>query len=143
MKNKIQKCIQDSFLFGCVKYRNHYNFYLMPIAFWILNYSKYDPAYNPNDWDNVYRDNILNVTDDNIERFIRSIQIDKVDIDTVDFKKYNLADIFLFFVDFDSKAFISFFDDIGVEEYLPDENWFGKFDNPIDYLPETLIAKLF
>ncbi|QNR87019.1 hypothetical protein H9N25_11855 [Pedobacter riviphilus] len=142
MIDKIQENIENSYLFGCMKYKNDLSFYLMPIAFWILNYSKYDPTYNPKDWDDIYRDNLLNVSDENIELYLRSIELDKIDLDSVDVKKYDLANIFLFFIDFDSKIFISYFDDIDIEEYLPDESWVGKFDNPLNYLPEALICKL-
>jgi hypothetical protein len=116
----------------------------MPIAYWILNYAKYDPGYNPEDWNdgNVFRDNILNVDDDKIENLIQSIQSEKIDIDSVDLKRYNLGDIFLFFIDFDSKLFISYFDDIDIEEYLPNEEWVGKFENPVHYIPTQIIAKL-
>jgi len=140
MAEKIKENIDNSYLFGCVKYKNDYSFYLMPIAYWILNYAKYDPNYNPNDWKDgdVFRDNILNVEDQNIQPFIQSIKVDKIDLNNAEVKKYNFKDIFYFFLDFDSKTFISFFDDIEIEEYLPDEKWIGKFDNPLNYLPEEL-----
>lgn len=137
MTDNIDEKIKDNYLLGCIKYQSNFNFYLMPLAYWILNYSKYDPTYNPNDWGFVFRNNILNVDDLKIESFIKSIQIDKVDIESLNFKDYNFDDIFLFFIDFDSKTFVSFFDDIEIEEYLPDENWKGKFENPINYLPSA------
>ena len=144
MNIEIQKNLDNSYLFGCVKYKNDYSFYLMPIAYWILNYAKYDPAYNPDDWKDgiVFRDDILNVNDDNIGRFIQAIQVDKIDINALNVKDYDLKDVFLFYIDFDSKLFVSFFDDISVEEYLPDETWTGKFDNPIKYLPKELADSL-
>ena len=140
MTDKIQENIDNSYLLGCVKYKNNFSFYLMPIAYWILNYAKYDPSYNPDDWKdgNVFRDDILNVSDENMNPFIQSIEIDKIDLNFVAFKEYSFADIFLFFIDFNSKIFISYFDDIEIEEYLPDEKWIGKFDNPLNYLPEEL-----
>jgi hypothetical protein len=145
MNDKIQENIKNSYLFGCVKYKDKFSFYLMPIAYWVLNYAKYDPEYNPSDWEEgiVFRDDILNVNDSNIEPFIESIKVDEIDVDSVNFNDYNFEDIFLFFVDFDSKTFISYFDDIEIEEYLPDENWIGKFENPISYLPKELIAIIF
>ncbi|MDH7463536.1 hypothetical protein QEG73_19705 [Chitinophagaceae bacterium 26-R-25] len=137
-KDIIEKNIENSYLLGCVKYKGNFTFYLMPIAYWILNYAKYDPAYNPNDWNDVFRDNILNVDDDKIELFINSIDTDKIDIVLGDVKEHKLQDIFLFFIDFDLKLFISYFDDISIEEYLPDNTWTGRFDNPVGYLPESL-----
>ena len=140
MTNKVQENIDNSYLLGCVKYKGNFSFYLMPIAYWILNYAKYDPGYNPHDCKdgNVFRDDILNVSDKNIEGFFQSIKVDKIDFNSLSFKEYNYAEIFLFFVDFDSKIFISYFDDIEIEEYLPDEKWIGKFDNPLNYLPKEL-----
>lgn len=143
MNNNIQDKINDSFIFGCVKYKNNFSFYLMPIAYWILNYAKYDPKYNPDDWDDdiIFRDNILNVEDSMIEPFIKSIEVDKIGIESINISDYNLMNVFLFYIDFDTKTFISYFDDIDIEEYLPDENWIGKFDNPLNYLPKKLISK--
>lgn len=117
----------------------------MPLAEWILNYSIYDPTYDPNDWleSPPFRDNILNVSDDNIGYFIKSIEVNKIDIDSLVMENYRFFDVFLFFVDFDSKTFINYFPDTDVEEYLPDGKWIGKFADPINYLPETLIYKVF
>jgi hypothetical protein len=143
MNDKIQENIKNSYLFGCVKHNNAFSFYLMPIAYWILNHFKYDPEYNPNDWEFVFRDNILNVDDDNIESFIKSIEVDKIDIDSVKMSDYRFMDTYLFFIDFDSKTFVSYFDDLDIEEYLPDDEWIGKFEDPINYLSEDLIKKVF
>ena len=113
MIDEIQKNIDNNFLFGCIKYKNDYTFYLMPIAYWILNHLKYDPAYNPKDWEFVFRDNILNVEGDKIEPFIQAIEIDRIDLGVIKSKEYNFNDIFCFFIDFDSKTFVNYFDDIG------------------------------
>jgi len=143
MNDKIQENIDNSYLFGCIKHRNGFKFYLMPIAYWILNYAKYDPAYNPNDWKDgdVFRDNILCVDDDNIEQFIQSIEVDRIDLSAINSKQYNFNDIFCFFIDFDSKTFVNYFDDIEVEEYLPNEQWVGEFNDPMKYLPIELQDK--
>ncbi|WP_343696904.1 hypothetical protein [Flavobacterium sp.] len=143
MSNIIQENIKNSYLFGCVKYKNEFSFYLMPIAYWILNHLTYDPEYNPDDWEFVFRGNILNVNDNNIDPFIKYIEVDKIDIDSVNMSDYRFMDIFLFFIDFDSKIFISYFDEIDIEEYLPDDQWIGKFEDPINYLSENLIKKVF
>jgi hypothetical protein len=134
----IKEKIANSYLLGCIKYKNDFTFYLMPIAYWILNHNKYDPYYNPNDWEYVFRDNILNVDDDKVEGLLKSIDIDKIDLTNEEVKEYGMGNIFLFFIDFDWKFFVSYFPDISVEEYLPNEKWIGKFDNPIGYLPQNL-----
>lgn len=144
-KDIIENNIKNSYLFGCIKHKNTYAFYLMPVAEWILNYSKYHPDYNPRDWEDTpaFRDDILNVTNDNIGPFIRAIEVDKIDIDSLNMENYRFMDVFLFFIDFDSKTFISYFHDIDIEEYLPDDQWIGKFEDPINYLSEDLIKKVF
>ncbi|THU39404.1 hypothetical protein FAM09_12935 [Niastella caeni] len=145
MIDKIQENIDNSFLLGCVKYKNNLSFYLMPIAYWILNYAQYDPYYNPEDWKDgiVFRNDILNVNDESIGSFIEAIQDYKIDLDSIDIKKYNFNDIFYFFIDFHSKTFISYFDDIEIEKYLPDEKWVGIFDTPLKYLPQELSVYFF
>lgn len=138
MDNKnIQENINNNFLLGSIKYQGLYKFYLMPLAYWILNYEKYDPTYNPNDWEFVFRDNILNVVDINVTSFLNSIKEDEVFLSNDEVEKYNLKDQLLFFVDLDKKLFINFFYDVEIEEYLPDSKWTGKFENPINYLPRN------
>lgn len=139
MKKILEKLKKD-YLFGCVKYKGDYHIYLMPIAWWILNYQKYDPTYDPNKWNFVFRDNILNVENDKIDDFIHSIKDDRLDTNELRFssgmQKRNMH--LFFFIDFDSKLFVNGFPDIEVEEYLPNENWGGKFGEPLNYLPEGL-----
>lgn len=74
----INQRIDEDYLLGYIKYHNSYSVYLMPIAYWILNYSKYDPGYNGDDWQFVFRNNILNVMDDKIDDFLNSISYDKI-----------------------------------------------------------------
>lgn len=49
MKN-LKERLEDNYLLGGIKFKSKYNIYLMPIAWWILNYKKYDPDYNPDEW---------------------------------------------------------------------------------------------
>lgn len=135
MKNDIKKKIENSFLFGCIKYQDNYTFYLMPIAYWILNYSKYDPTYRSSDWGATFRDDVLNVEEENTESFLKAIKIDKLEADIVRSAKNELANVFLFFIDFDSKTFVNYFNDVSAEDYLPNEEWIGRFDDPMECLP--------
>lgn len=137
----IRKKIENNYLFGCIRYKDKYKIYLMPIAYWILNYSKYDPAYNPGEWEFVFRDNVLIVTDDRIKDFLRAVEGDSVDLSEQLSEINNIPKKsieFNFFVDLDEKLFVSSFPDIEVEEYLPDNSWTGKYDNPITYLPNNI-----
>lgn len=113
----------------------------MPIAWWILNHKKYDPDYDPAKWESVFRDNILNVTDDKIEAYLSSIKEDKLnlkDTGSVIMKVPIELRQAYFFVDFDTKTFINGFFDIEVEEYLPDQHWKGEAGNPVNYFPGEL-----
>lgn len=140
--NEIVEKINDSYLLGCIKYQKKYRFYLMPVAYWILNYSKYDPTYNPKDWEYSFRNDILNVTELENENYLAAISGDEIFFDEENFRKYMLKDIFFFFIDFDSKLYVNFFDDIDLEEYLPDENWKGQYSDPINCLPNEIIKKI-
>jgi hypothetical protein len=134
----LQEKQMQSYLLGCIKYNNEYSYYTMPFAWWVLNYSEYDPSYNPDDWKDIFRNNILDVTDDQIGNYIDAIEEDKI-TDLTELKTIETEPAYAylyFFIDFDSKLFISHFDDIDIEEYLPDEKWQGIFKDPITYIPE-------
>lgn len=141
----IKKKIERDYLFGCIKYQNDYGIYLMPLGEWILNYKKYDPSYNPDEWEYIFRGNVLNVTDENVKDYIQAVAVDKIDL-SID--REDLQDVvkegvpFYFFIDLDNKNFISCFYDIEVETYLPDSSWVGIFDDPMKYLPDN-IRRLF
>ena len=141
----LENKLKNNFLFGCVKYKNDYQLYLMPLAYWILNCPKYDPTYDPNEWDFVFRDNVLILTDDNYEKFIQAISIDKIDLVIDDDELVSIPierRKLHFFIDLDNKIFVNKFPDIALEEYLPDLTWQGLFNNPKIYLPSK-ISKLF
>jgi hypothetical protein len=140
--NDLKQRFENNYLLGCIRHKGEYSIYLMPIAWWILNYKKYDPTYNPADWKDVYRDNILNVSDGVVDDFMKSIEEDKVifnefgtTIDDIPIKYRHIH----FFIDFDNKLFVNgFYDNIELEEYLPDRNWVGRIDDPNNYLPNDL-----
>ncbi|MBA6155461.1 hypothetical protein H3Z83_02830 [Tenacibaculum sp. S7007] len=137
----IEKKIEQDYLFGCIKFNDKLNFYLMPIAYWILNHKKYDPIYDPNEWESVFRDNILNVDKSNIEDFLNAIKVDLIELKKGDIEKYNLEDVFLFYIDFDSNLFVSYFDEIDLEDYVPNKRWKYKFANPSHCVPSDLIKQ--
>jgi hypothetical protein len=133
---------ENNYLLGCVKYKGKYNIYLMPIAWWILNYEKYDPGYNPTDWKDIFRDNILNVSEDAVEDFMKSIEADRIDLTELPMLVAKIPGKYMrlrFFIDFDLKLFVNgYYDNIAIEEYLPDESWRGRSDDPNSYLPKYL-----
>ena len=126
----INQKIDAGYFLGCIRHKDQYNFYFMPIAFWIINYSKYDPTYNPHDWDYFYRNNILIVTDDNVDSFMKAIDVDRITHEAL--VGSDIEDI-TFYIDFDTKLFVNGFVEISVEEYLP-VGWQGKYDDPLNYL---------
>ena len=108
------------------------SFYFMPIAYWILNYTKYDPGYNPTEWSFVFRDNILLVNDEKIGPYLKAIEEDRIYLEVL--TGDNMPGL-TFYIDFDSKLFVSSFPYVEVESYLPDETWEGVNDEPMKYLP--------
>jgi hypothetical protein len=114
---------------------------MMPIGWWNLNYLKYDPDYNPSNWDHVFRDGIYKVSDDNIEGYIKSIEGDKLELDFLEAEINDEVreDIGVsFFIDFDKKIYVNGVFEVELEKYLPDDNWKGISDDPISFLPEYL-----
>ncbi|QEE50340.1 hypothetical protein FUA48_12355 [Flavobacterium alkalisoli] len=75
--------------------------------------------------------------------FFKAIDEFKLDPDSVNLKKYDPDILLQFYIDFDSKLYISYFDDIILEEYVPDNTWTGKFDNALKYLPQEQIKRIF
>lgn len=127
----IKQKFEEGYILGCIKHKEQCSLYLMPIAYWILNYKKYDPTYNPEDWEFVYRDNILIVSDENIDSYMKAIEIDK--ISPLELPRTEVANL-NFYIDFDNKLFVSSFNDIEAEDYLPHDGWRGIYDNPLNYL---------
>lgn len=141
----IKQRLEENYILGCIKHQNEYQFYLMPIAWWILNHEKYDPNYNPNDWQYIFRNNVFNVTDDQFDQFFESISEDQISISEVKSIIKNFSEEYseiTFFIDFDKREYISTFDYIEVETYLPDETWIGKYDNPTDYIPKNILHQI-
>src|SRR5688572_30218055 len=92
MENLLKR-FEENYLLGCIKSHGQYTLYLMPIAWWILNYEKYDPeyplkhksvsyesGYGPSKPEPIFRDNILNVSDGEIEAYLNSIKEDELSI---------------------------------------------------------------
>ncbi|MBS1663435.1 MAG: hypothetical protein JST68_20500 [Bacteroidetes bacterium] len=136
----IKERFENNELLGYIKFKSVGNFYLMPIAYWILNYKKYDPSYDPKEWSFVFRDNILNVTDDFVSDFLSSIEKDKTSLKELKSSLEHIPEeiVLRFYIDFDEKLFVSSFEDIEVETYLPDKQWKGMHDRPSLCLPIEL-----
>jgi len=64
-----------------------------------------------------------------------------IELKNDDIKKYKLEDIFLFYIDFDSNLFVSYFDEIDLEDYVPNKRWEYKFADPKHCVPSYLIKQ--
>ena len=153
MKNLVKK-FEYNYLLGCIKYNDQYELYLMPIAWWILNYQKYNPGHKLHSVPygmglesskpkSDFRDGILNVTENEIVAYINSIKKDRLSMDDLEsFANVPMEFRYIFFfIDFDRKVFTNGFIDIAIENYLPDQNWKGEAvepGEPVNYLPLEL-----
>ncbi len=137
----IKQRLEENYLLGCIKYDDHSAFYLMPIAWWILNYEAYSPSILQDSSRQNFRNGALNVTDDKIKVFLGSVEEDKIalsDVKQIMMDSSEYSQIY-FFIDFDEKLYINGFADIETERYLPDNSWTGKYASPLDYISkETL-----
>jgi hypothetical protein len=135
----LQEKIGDNYLLGAIKRKNSVRYFLEPIAYWILDYSKYDPEYIiTSDDESPFRKGVLKLNDSNSSQFVEAFKEDEVikeDIEKlkIDFNQEPDRVRLYFLVDFDSKIFVSQFPDIEIEEYIP-EDWLGKYDTPEKYL---------
>ena len=137
----IKQRFEENYLLGGIKYNGVVNFYLMPLAWWILNYKEYDPEIDIRKSQFIFRHNIYNVLDEEIPHFMKCIENDMLATDelveTLPQVKKDFTPMY-FFVDFDNKVLTSAFADIEVECYLPTNDWRGEYGNPIYKLPNQL-----
>lgn len=99
----------------------------MPFIFWVLDTLKYDSVVMPGE---VFRGNVLVVSDENIPNFLRAIE--QYEISQALLRQKKLRDI-KFYIDFDAKFFVSSYL-VEVEKYLPDNSWKSCFDYPKKYV---------
>ena len=135
----LKERFENNYLLGAIKFKDDLSFYLMPLAWWFLNYEKYDPQII-NDKD--FRNGVYNVPNDEVDRFLASIAEDKVVLSEVAEAAKDVSRDFLkfaFFIDFDKNLFVNgYFEHVEPHEYLPDETWTGKEDFAIYYLPTEM-----
>ncbi len=141
----IQQRLDENYIPGCIRHQKKYRLYIMPIAWWILNYAKYSPSILEDTTRQNFRNGAFNVNDDQIHSFFMSISEDQISISEVkniieNFRKEYSG--ITFFIDFDTKEYISTFHDIDIETYLPDKTWTGKYGNPTDYIPKNILDQI-
>jgi hypothetical protein len=140
MTDLVKKLNLD-YLLGCIKYRESYGLYALPLGWWILNYYKYDTGVRLHAESSNFRNGVFNGVDSEVENFIDAIENDKVT--PGDFKLAVDASAedrrLKFFIDFDGKRYINgYYENVEPEEYLPDDAWRGEMGFPIEYLPNEI-----
>jgi len=131
--------LDANYLLGCIKYREGYALYALPLGWWILNFTKYDPAITSGEDATTFRNGVLNVLDAEIERFLQVIESDKISPADYMLAVNIPADDrrLCFFVDFDTKLYINgYLENVEPEAYLPDDNWRAELGFPADYLSQ-------
>lgn len=138
----IKQRLEEDYILGCIRYKNEHQFFIMPVAWWVLDYPKYSPSILIQDIYN-FRNGVYIVKDNRIVDYLNSIAEDKISLSEVKNIMENFDEEYsriTFFIDFDNKQFINGFFDIEIEEYLPDEGWTGKFDyEPINYISKDVL----
>ncbi|BAV08644.1 hypothetical protein SAMN05421788_101103 [Filimonas lacunae] len=129
--------LDHNYLLGAIRFEGSYSFYLMPIAYWILNYGKYDRSFEVRNQEFVFRGNVYNVDDRQIVSFLSAIGEDKINNEEAR-KLIEDGVRMVFFVDFDSYLFIDGFKEIFLDDYMPNEKWQVKMDDPIKFMPKDL-----
>ena len=136
----IQDHLDIDDLLGCIKWKNSYHFYMSDITLWILNYAMYDPGSVEHVGE--FKNGILNVDNNSIAPYLEYASSDKINTAELVGHQQGLNredKIYLyFFIDFDSSLYVNAFPDISIEEYLPNSNWIGKYEAPVDHLPIDL-----
>ncbi|RYE55748.1 MAG: hypothetical protein EOP48_09545 [Sphingobacteriales bacterium] len=129
-EKSLKQRVETDYLIGCIKYKSAYQFYLMPLAWWILDYQTYDPSILQEDKFD-FRDGIYCVSDNKIEGYLSSISEDRISFSEVQYIKKNWGEEYSqvrVFIDFDERQYISAFFDVSIEDYLPNDQWIGRFD---------------
>ncbi|MCU0432815.1 MAG: hypothetical protein MUC87_05125 [Bacteroidia bacterium] len=127
INSHIENRVNNHYLLGAIKANNDVRYYMAPIAWWILDYPKYDPSIlNVKDSEFNFRENLLVVRPSDKEHFLEVMQEDYVDIkDVLLYNSVHDTPIrLLFIIDFDRSEFYSSFYDIDIHEYIPDQ-WKG------------------
>ena len=135
---KLSERLEQDQLLGVIRLNNKYSFFTGGTADWNMDYKKYDPSYNPAEWTYVFRNNILQVDENNAQQYCETM--DKVSaeivIDTI--RQLGASEVILYFlIDFDNKLYINYYFDLSLEDYVP-VGWKGLFDNPLNHVPDTI-----
>jgi hypothetical protein len=136
----IEQDLQQDELIGVVRNHSQWRFFAGTLAEWILDYTSYDPSYDPSKWSYVYRGNLLKVDEHVADEFCRVMEVREffpIDIQRL-VKNHGSDKIPLtILVDFDERVFINGFYDLAIENYAP-AGWKAYFGSPLDYVPEEI-----
>jgi hypothetical protein len=127
-------------LIGAVKYKSHWRFFAGTVGEWILNYSSYDPSFDPSKSRVTFRNNLLNVDETNAEQFCEAME--PFELSSEGIEQLVRAEgsgnwPLVIALNFDDKIFINGFSEISLHEYVP-TGWTAIEDNPLDYVPDNI-----
>ena len=127
-------------LIGAVKYNSRWHFFAGVLAEWVMDYGKYDPSFSPSEEDNIFRNNLLVIDENNAYEFcdamapyeLSSTQVEEL----IKNEGANHFPVYIL-IDFDKKRYINGFSEISLEDYVP-SGWNAYEGDPMKYLPENL-----
>jgi hypothetical protein len=132
--------LEDGYVLGITHYNNSYRAYVAPSAWFVMDYKAYDPSITASQQrTNDFRNGVIVVDLDTADAYLSAMEPDLLPMDELRNALPANGDQLqpLFLIDFETRQYISWYFDIGYEDYIP-SGWKGVFDNPINYLPEPI-----
>ncbi len=135
----IEEKTEQHYLLGYINHPNESFYCLAPIAYWIFNYSKFDPEDDQSDLS--FRNGIYDINDKNISSFIEEMKKDEIaKEEIINYNiKHNGKLKLLFYINTKEKLLVSSFYYSSIEEYIPDD-WKGVYGDPLLYVPKDIIV---
>ncbi len=103
-----------------------------------MDYKSYNPNYDPKEWNEVFRNNILEVNEGKANDFCKAMENQEFLLHDIRMNKSDGSRFVLsVLIDFDSRLYVNGYYDILLEEYIP-KNWVGIFDDPLKHVPDNV-----
>jgi hypothetical protein len=137
---------------GAVKFQGRWRIYYSVLAMWVLDYTKYDPDYDPEETIGRWRADLLVVDNNNAEQYCQAMN----ELSLEDFRRtlFEVPDkdgqslyskpSLDFVVDFDDRLFVNGWRELVIPFHkLIPEGWKGIKGYPYEYIPSDLKELLF
>jgi hypothetical protein len=134
------RTIQDIELPGLVKTGGDWHYALGTVGEWILDYATYDPTYDPQQREPVFRRGLMRVTPSDGPQFLHALSDNEIALaDLGDFVRLNSTEESrpTVLVDFDSGRFVSSYYDFSLESHTG-RGWAAVFGDPLDAAPSDI-----